>query len=319
MVRSWLLVALGLLLAASASACGDGGGGHGDDVSDDDGADDGDGDGIGPDGSVGPGEPAEGQFEVSEIHFGEDGYQSGQASGSIVDARPRYHRLQDSIGACQLWTFEVGDCGECAGVCTADDECISSPVELSAGDVTLDSPGEDLVIEFQDYGYYPSTALPEDLFGDGDRVSIEAAGSDVEAFSLAADGVDAIDLELERMDELGWTDALGIEDGTDLELTWSPVDPGARVRLEILSNNRGHGAPVDVMIECEADDSGRMVVPRALVEAFPEKAYQNICAGSDCPPSSLTRFRADRAEVGGRDVELRVQAKRMFIVVHEPG
>jgi hypothetical protein len=317
--------ALGSVLFA-VSGCGadDSGGGDRGDRDGGDGGDGGDGDGAPdaggdqPDGSVGPGEPAEGEFQISEVHFGQDAFRRGSAFGSIVDPRPRYHRLEGSVGACQLWTYEVGSCEDCDGLCDAGGECVPFPVQLSAGQVTVDGLSEDFVMQFQAYGYYPPFVLPSELWDDGDMVALEAAGgADVPAFSLAAAGVDAIELELERGGGDGEVDTLRLEDGADLVLSWSPVAPGARVRLELMSNNRAHGLPVDVLIQCEAGDSGRMVVPRAFIEAFPDKPYQSACAGTDCPPSSLTRFRSDSTEVGGRDVILEVAAQREFIVVHE--
>ena len=296
-------------------ACGDGGSDDGgDDVADDDGADD-DGD-DGGDGGDGPGEPAEGQFEVIESRFGEDGPQWSRVRGSIVDPRPVYHRLEQEAGACQLWTYEVGDCSDCDGLCDADGECIPFPVELSAGTLTISGLAEDLVVPFTEYGYLPPASLPGDLFGDGDRVTLEAAGgADVAAFSLEADSPPRVAIDLEAGEKSD--DSLRLEDGDDMVVSWSPVLPGTRVRLEILSNNRGHGLPVDVLIRCEADDGGELVVARELVEAFPEKPYGRICVGSDCPPSTLTRFRSDRVSIDGREVELVVAAQQEFIVVHE--
>ena len=307
MSRWWLLVVLGLALALTACG-GDDGGGGGVDA------------GPGLDGDVGLDEPAAGQFVLAEVQFGEGIHTSGQAFGTIVDPRPRYHTLADESPACKRWTFAVGDCGGyCDGVCSPDGECLPHPTQLSAGDVSLSSPGADLVLPHAVYGYYSTEIVSPELFAPGDRIALGAAGGDdVAAFSLETAGVDPIDLSLEVGGEEG-PDTLRMEDGGDLVLTWSPAVPGARVRLEILSNNAGHGFPVDAMIECEADDTGRIAVPRAMVEAFPEKPYQNICAGTDCPPSSLTRYRADRVEVGGREIELRASAVRQFVLVHEPG
>ena len=58
-------------------------------------------------------------------------------------------------------------------------------------------------------------------------------------------------------------------------------------------------------------------MPRDLVEAFPDKPYARICVGSDCPPSTLMRFRADRATIDGRDLELVVAAVQEFVAVHD--
>ncbi len=302
-----LRLGIGLVALVTAAACGDGGG--------DDGGDGGDGDDGGDGG--GPGEPAEGQFQVFESEFGEDGSAWARVRASIIDPRPVYHRLEQESGACRLWTYEVGDCSGCDGLCNADGECIPLPVELSAGTLTISGLAEGLVVPFTEFGYDPSNDLPVDLFGDGDRVTLEAAGgADVRAFSLEVDSPPRVAIDLEAGGK-GIDDSLRLEDGEDLVVSWSPAVPGTRVRLEILSNNRGHGLPVDVMIECEADDSGELVVARELVEAFPDHPYATICVGSDCPPSTLTRFRSDRTSIDGRDVELVVAAQQEFIVVHE--
>lgn len=299
-----------LLGIGAVAACGGDDGGD-----DDDGADDGVGD-DGGDGGDGAGEPAEGQFEIRESEFGEGGQAWSQMRASIVDPRPVYHRLEQETGGCRLWTYEVGECSNCDGLCNADGECIPLPIQLSAGTLSVSGLAEDLTVPFSEYGYLADTSLPRDLFGDGDRVTLEAAGgADVAAFSLETDSPPRVAIDLEPGE--GMDDTLRLEDGADLVVSWSPAVPGTRVRLDILSNNRGHGLPVDALIQCEADDGGELVVPREMVEAFPEKPYAVVCAGSDCPPSTLTRFRADRASVDGRDVELTVAAVQEFIAVHE--
>jgi hypothetical protein len=312
---SWMRVVpvavMGMAVPLCWSACGDDGGEDGGDGKVDGGG--------GPDGSVGPGEPAEGQFAILESEFGGSSFPNGTVSGSIFDPRPVYHELVQSAGACQMWTYEVGNCGSCDGLCNAEGDCIPFPVELSAGTVRVDGLSEQVVLRFEEYGYYPDGALPSDLFAAGDLVTLRAdGGEDVEEFSLTARGVEPIAIDLEQGGEKG-EDTLRLEDGADLIVAWSPAEPGTRVRLDLLSDNRGHGLPVDAMIQCEADDSGRIVVPRAMIEAFPGKPYANICAGSDCPPSTLTRFRSDRAEVGGRAIELTVGSQLQFILVHDAG
>jgi hypothetical protein len=314
--RTLVLVPFGLLLT-SHSACGGGdGGGDGErDAGGDGGADV--GDAGGPDGSVGPGEPSEGLFFVEESRFGEDVLLYSDVFGSIVDARPIYHRLAATEGACRLWTYTVADCGACTGLCNAQGDCVPFPTQLSAGTVTVEGLSEPVAIPFDLNGYDPATTFPADLFDAGDEVTLSAVGDEVAAFSLSAPAVDGIELDLIPGEEFGEPDSLRIEDGADLVFTWSPIVPGTRMRLEILSDTAAHGLPVDVMIECETDDTGSMTVPRAFVEAFPEAVWPDACAGHDCPPSSLTRFRSDRTEVGGLDIELRVGTRREFVVLHD--
>ncbi len=308
---------LALLAIALLMACGgddDGGGGGGGDA---DAAPEADGGGGGDDG---PRDRVEGDIAVYEGAFGEGGTEWSYVQASIIDPRPQYMALEMEAGDCRMWSYQPGDCGQCTGLCDAEGECVPFPISLSAGTLTVGGvEGGDIEIEPTEYGYFLQSSPPADLFGADSDVTLAAAGGDdVAAFSLSAGGVDPVSIDLVEGGEEGRADTLRLEDGGDLTLTWDPARPGTRVRLEINSNNRGHGLPVDSMIECESDDDGSLTVPRAMIEAFPDKPYQNICAGTDCPPSTVTRYRYDRAAVGDLEVELRVEFREQFIVVHEP-
>lgn len=311
MPRLAFLVALATVPAPVFAACGGDGGGGGAD-----GAPEVDGGG----GGEGPRDRVEGEIAVDEGMFGEGGEPWSYVQASILDPRPQFMTLAMEAGACRMWTYQPADCGLCTGICDRDGICVPYPTPLSAGALTIGGvAGGDIVMEPSEYGYYLPGAPPADLFAPGDEITASAAGGDqVDAFALAAAGVDPIAVDLVEGGEDGREDTLRLEDGADLTVGWEPARPGTRVRLEINSNNGGHGLPVDAMIECEADDGGSLAVPREMIEAFPAKPYQNICAGIDCPPSSLTRYRYDRAAVGDLEVELRVEFRTQFIVVHEP-
>ena len=308
-------LALALLLLAACGGDDDGGGGDGGDGGDADAAPEADGGG----GADGPRDRVEGDITVYEGRIGEAGTEWGYVQASILDPRPRYMTLEMEAGACRMWSYQAGGCGACDGLCDADGACVPFPTPLSAGVLTVGGvEGGDISIEPSEYGYFLDSDVPADLFDAGSEVTLGAAGGDdVDGFSLAAGGVDPLALDLENAGG-DQEDSLRLEDGADLTLSWEPAQPGTRVRLEINSNNQGHGLPVTSMIECESDDDGSLTVPRAMIEAFPEKPYQNICAGTDCPPSTLTRYRWDRAEVSGLEVELRVEFRAQFLVVHQP-
>ena len=312
MVRLALAV---VLLLGCGGGDDDGGGGGGDAGGDADGAPRDDGGG----GGQGPRDRAEGDVMVYEGIIGEGGTAWSYVQASFLDPRPRYMALEMEAGDCRMWSFEPGDCGPCTGLCDADGECVPFPTSLSAGVLTVGGvEGGAIEMEPTEYGYFLDGATPADLFGPDSEVTLTAVGGpDIDGFALSAGGVDPIAIDLVAGGEDG-DDTLRLEDGADLELVWEPARPGTRVRLEINSNNRGHGLPVDSMIECESDDDGSLTVPRAMIEAFPEKPYQNICAGTDCPPSTLTRYRWDRTAVSGLEVELRVEFRAQFLVVHEP-
>ena len=306
-----------LAIVILISACGgddDGGGGGGGDA---DAAPEADGGGGG--GDDGPRDRVEGDITVYEGRIGEDGTEWSYVQASIIDPRPQYMTLEMESGDCRMWSYQPGGCGECLGLCDASGECVEFPTPLSAGVLTVSGiDGGDIEMEPTEYGYFLDSAPPADLFSADSEVTLAAeGGGDVDAFSLSAGGVDPIAVDLVDGGG-GERDTLRLEDGGDLSLDWDPVRAGTRVRLEINSNNQGHGLPVDSMIECESDDAGSLTVPRVMIEAFPEKEYANICAGSDCPPSTLTRYRWDRASVGGLEVELRVEFRAQFLVVHEP-
>lgn len=307
-------IALALLLIAACGGGDDGGGGE-DGGGGADGAPEVDGGG----GDDGPRDQVEGQISIDEAVFGADGYDSSWVAASILEPRPQYMAIAMEMGDCRMWRYQPADCGACDGLCDADGDCVPFPVPLSAGNITVSGiQGGDVTLRPSEYGYTVDNPPPVDLYAPGDGVASAAeGGDDVAAFSLAAEGVDPIGIDLVDGGG-GEQDTLRMVDGGDLVVSWDPARPGTRVRLEIDSNNQGHGLPVTSMIECESDDDGSLIVPRAMVEAFPEKPYQNICVAIDCPPSSLTRYRWDRADVSGLAVELRVEFRRYFLVVHEP-
>jgi hypothetical protein len=302
-------LALALLLLVSACGGDDDGGGGGD------GADGGGGGGAdGGGGEVLP--AAEGQFLVQEVVWGESDTASGLVSGTIFEPRPMFHRLDMEEGACRYYVYEPVDCSPCNGICDSDGECVTFPTSLSAGTVTVTTPAGEVVMPYHEYSYYPDEQPPRELFGAGDPVSLDAEGAGVPAFSLDSQGVAPISIALVEGGDSG-DDTLELVDGADVELSWGDPQPGSRVRVQLKSNNGAHGTPVFAYIDCEADDTGSLVIPRAMVEAFPDKPYQNICAGTDCPPSLLTRFHRARTTVGDREMELLVGFERQFIVVHE--
>lgn len=308
-----LAVALSLVLATAACGGDDDGGADGSDGGDDGADGGGNADGGGEPAPT----PAEGQFMVLESSFGDGAEGYGAISGAILDPRPTFHRLDMESGACKLWLYEPVDCSPCDGFCDSEGECVPFPTSLAAGTVTVTTPGGEVVMPASEYGYYPEGPVPEDLFESGDPVVADADGGEVAAFALETEGVDPISLDLVAGGESG-ADTLRLEDGADLELSWDGAEAGRRVRLQIKSNNQGHGQPVLALIDCEGDDTGSLTVPRAMIEAFPEKPYQNICAGVDCPPSSLMRFTRARTAVGDLTMELVAGFERQFIVVHEP-
>lgn len=209
------------------------------------------------------------------------------------------------------------------GLCNADGECVRFPIERSAGTISVlvnARPALD-VFFFPRTGYNGGIGIPDDLFAAGDRLLLRAVGGpDVPSFSLAGRMPEPISMDLDYVPFDTSRTMLQMVDGQDLVLRWSPVVPESRVRLEILSSSPGHGQPRRAIIECESHDSGELVVPRAMVEAFPMFPARSGCPGFDCPEGRLTRYVIDRSQIDGREIELLVGAEREFEPVHgDPG
>ena len=110
---------------------------------------------------------------------------------------------------------------------------------------------------------------------------------------------------------------LVLEPGQDEIVRWTPAGGDARVRLTLNSNNQGHGQPYLGIIECDSPDAaGEVRVSASLVDEFPETRAWTICAGTDCPPSTLRRYQRATAPVGEHDVELVVSSVIAFGVDH---
>ena len=230
------------------------------------------------------------------------------------DGLPVWHTVTQTDGACTLREFRLGFCEEtCEGYCL-ETGCVPYEAGVSVGTLTFEGLAVPLTIEpavspfSSGQGYYVTTELPEDLVPAGAAIAASAPGDVLPAFvasatappELVAAGLDDAELEL---------DGAG-----DVEVTWPPADPGSTITLAINANNTGHGAPFHAILECVADDdAGVITISRALLDAFPEAIFPSeICAGADCPPSSLTRSRTGRAAIGTGEVELTVGHRLEF-------
>jgi len=284
------------------AACG--GGGEGDDGGDDGGDDDG-GD---------PFEPEMGTIAIAEQLGNWSGEAEPGAAATIrfVDGeRFPYHREAGREGECRLLRWEpASDCGACEGVCTADG-CVAWPVELDAGTLEIDGLNEAVTVVRDDYtgGYFYSPTAA-DVFAAGAAITARGdGGADVPAFEVTATAplplVTAIESPLE------------LPHDTAFELTWTPDDPETRVHLTISSPNAGHGAPFDTIIECASPDDGAITIPGAYALALGVMSGRPCLVGHECPPSTLTRYRAARTTTDAGAVELWLAAERVFYVSHD--
>jgi hypothetical protein len=218
-------------------------------------------------------------------------------------------------GACRLLESVPTSCDPACGpaeICVEPGECLPYLVDASAGAIAIDA-GEALSLAHDGFSGYQSDHRPVagGFVAECDAITATAAGDAVPAFSLAAPGVAPMPADV-------LPTVVDLDDGSDLRVSWSPALAHGRVRLRLLSPNRGHGTPVVAILECDAPDSaGELTVPRALIERMPP-SHADYCAGFDCPESSLVRYARTTTEAGGGVIELIVASGTEFRTRHNP-
>ncbi len=255
-----------------------------------------------------------GEVRVWESNVGAWGA-SSQISATFYQVRePRWHQPFLSEGDCTLYRFRNDICDPpCTnGLCVAPNVCEPLPDFTPAGTLTVTGVATGpVVIDPDVYGYYYNpTALPADLFADDATVTATLTGAgDLPPLALSAGGVTPVRPPVAN-------DEITLENGQDFTISWTPGG-GERVRLTLNANNQGHGAPYAAIIRCDVPDGdGAITVPSAIIDAFEETFRWEICAGSDCPLSSLMRYRQDTAQAPGGHVSLIVGNEIKFFVIH---
>lgn len=234
--------------------------------------------------------------------------------GVFWSGRPaRWHREVARAGDCVLRRYTPSLCEPACstGLCVDTNVCEPWPTAVDAGRLTITGLTVPVRITPVSAQYYPAEQLPSELFADGASVNATlVGGGGIPGLSLTAGGVPAIKAQLPQ-------GRLVLQPGRDGTITWTPAAGASRVRLTLNSNNQGHGAPYLGVIECDVDDAaGQITIPAALVDGFPETQAWTVCAGSDCPPSTLRRYHRATFAVGERDIELMVASDYQFGVDH---
>jgi hypothetical protein len=270
-----------------------------------------------PDAGVDPGELIGGIRILEERALTGDPpqeYRAGRVHVRFYDpAPPDFHRVTVTEGACTLRRYVPASCDPACndGLCVGDNECEPWPGMASAGTLTIAGLETAVSITPVDGYYYYNDALPDDLFADAAAITAELAGDDVSGGTLETTGVPPIETAIETK--------IVLDPGEDHTIAWT-AGGGGRIRVTINANNQGHGGPYLGIITCEADDAaGELTIPAALIDQFPETRAWTVCAGTDCPPSSIERLRAAYLPVGdGRAVSLEVSSLSYFGVDHFP-
>ncbi len=304
MQHRWTVM-FALAASGALAACGDDGG----DTSPVD---------AGPDAPPGAAREVIGLVDVHEQRYvlsdPPQDYPSGLVRAVFYDGRPaRWHREVMRSGACVLKRYTPALCQPaCAdGLCVDTNVCEPWPRAVDAGRLTISGLAVAVRIAPMSGQYYPDGPLPVELFADDATVGASLVGSaDFPPVELTTTGVPPLIVSLPQR-------KLVLDHGADFTMRWTPSGGPSRIRLTLNSNNQGHGAPYLGIIECEADDAaGEITIAAALIDGFPETRAWTVCAGSDCPPSTIRRYHRATIAVGDHDVALEVASEVAFGVDH---
>jgi len=181
-------------------------------------------------------------------------------------------------GEAPPWDLEhsAGDCGfygvrpqqncdpscEPGFTCSWDGECLEATIPIDGGVITVDGLEVGLSLEPSgEWVYYGYSFEPEptdgEIFHPGATISAQAAGGTLAPFSLETLGVAALGSDLPC--------PLADDAGEDLAVTWTPGQPGDRVRLTLASSNHGSQFPAVI---CDVEDDGELVVAQELLQSW---------------------------------------------------
>ena len=186
-----------------------------------------------------------------------------------------------------------GDCRVYEQPCLGQVGACAAPEGVSAGTLDITGLWQPLSLEPGWNAQHWADSVPREVFADDAVVTVTAAGDALDAFSLTAGGVEPIESELVD------TEQPPLGDGP-APFSWTAGDPagGARVRLEINAADVCHAGAHWLVLECDADDTGSLVVSPEVLAAIPAGYYG--CG------AWLARYRSDRLSADGREIELLV-------------
>jgi hypothetical protein len=264
-----------------------------------------------------------GSFKVEERTsiYSEQTNVGASAFGYFFNApMPPYLSLAASEGECALYLYDPNRCGTpdeggCTWdkICAADRTCISWPDHVSLGPMTLTglTGVADQVLVADSFAYYMAE-LPyppaASIFDASSQISLSAPGDVLPAIDLTVKGVDALEV-----DETTYRNV--ILASNDAAFHWTAGQATDRIRLTIPAVNQCHGCPPLGEIVCDAEDTGTIVVPGALLAALPQ-VIAGSCVGIDCPQATLERYHSKVANLPQGDVELRVASVLGFGIEH---
>lgn len=282
-----------------AAACGEAGGGELPDA-------------AAPDLDAGAAPAAVGVISVIELGRA---FARARFDGQVGGAVRGVHTETAREGPCRLLEAEPAFCDPvCAGTCVAENQCEPFPTALSAGDITLTGLTSDVRLEVDPFGNYSSTPfpLPDDIFGPGDTITANAAGDEIEAFSVPTIGVS-------DLDAVTGDGRIALRDDADAVFAWTPSgQDGDRVRLLLEVPPKGHGLPLRAIVDCDVDDAlGAMTLPREIIARLPPMdGSEDACGNPDCGTRAIRRYRGAMVETSRGLVELVVASQSPLFPTH---
>ena len=306
---------LSALLALLPLACSDGGK---DSASDDSTSDTGDSDTspTGDTGEVTYPETLVGTFQVQLVGpvpaNGTSPASPGKTAvvGKVYDAETPAAIIWEpgtKAGACQLLTPRVPFCETpCGGsaVCVEDNTCTPYPTAGSVGTVTATGiqttdGATEFAMEPIAKNYQPvGVTLAYPGFAEGDLVTLEAPGADLEGFKLTARGIAPLTLG---------NDKIPLAEDTPLTLTWDPAADPDRSHIHVKLDISHHGGSKG-MIECDTADNGALELDGALITELLDLGVAGF------PSIIVTRSAVGSAAVTAGRIDLVLSSKVEFFV-----
>ena len=272
--------------------------------------------GIVPDAGAAPrfAAPPRFDFQISESR-NSDGeselYDGSSVIGTAFEQDPTLFQSEAMrSGECRLLSFTPANCTPfCDGICASENVCEPFPTFASVGALSITGLREQVPLTEFDGRYSPANTPATDLFDPLADIELTAAGgSGIAGFSLVARGVEPMVSNIGHF--------LTLEDGGDLDVSWTPAGGSDRVRLVLRSANAAHGMPLNHIVECDSPDDGSIAIPQAMVEILPNTFPSLFCVSVDCPPSELSRYTVGEATVDGSSAQLVVEHKLTFPLSH---
>lgn len=226
------------------------------------------------------------------LEFGETELAATFADGPSPSEREESER----IGSCRLTTFRASTCTpSCPGgaVCVSE-RCEVFPAQRDRGPLEWSWPGGQQTLSASPTGNY---------YGAGAALTTGDVVVAVDGVSLSAPIVES------PSPEGDWTQALSARAAAEsVTLRWGNPSPGARLRLHMTDCAGTHGGLAVAEIECEAADSGQLVLPGAFLDAL---------AAGDWSRGECGGHRLERYHVDGDDL-LRLETIARADVFYRP-